>query len=220
MNHRQDRRMYMYNKIDLPYAYNALEPYIGATTVETHYSKHLQGYVEKLNGLLESWGDFDKNQPLEALLANPEQIPVEIRQGVINNGGGVYNHNLYFSILSPNPKKEPSGKLLEAINKAFESVCGLKDQLTNAAINQFGSGYGVLVKDNDGCLFIKQVKNQDTTLPEGFTPILNIDVWEHAYYLDYKNLRIEYANNIWNLIDWAAVETLYEKNLDCLCKGC
>lgn len=208
----------MYTKIDLPYAYNALEPYISADTVETHYSKHLQGYVEKLNGLLESWGDFDKNQPLEVLLANPEQIPVEIRQGVINNGGGVYNHNLYFSILSPNPKKEPSGKLLEAINKAFDSVCGLKDQLSSAAVNQFGSGYGMLVKDKDGCLFIKQVANQNTTLPEGFTPILNIDVWEHAYYLDYKNLRIKYVDNIWNVIDWAAVETLYEKNLDCLCK--
>lgn len=210
----------MYTKIELPYAYNALEPYIGATTVETHYCKHLQGYVDKLHGLLESWGDRDKNQSLEALLANPEQIPEEIRQGVINNGGGVYNHNLYFSILSANPKKEPEGKLLEAINKAFGSVEALKNQLTNAAINQFGSGYGVLVKDKDGCLFVKQVKNQDTTLPEGFTPILNIDVWEHAYYLDYKNLRIEYVKNIWNVIDWAAVETLYMKDLDCLCKGC
>lgn len=208
----------MYTKIELPYAYNALEPYIGATTVETHYCKHLQGYVDKLHGLLETWGDGDKNQPLEALLANPEQIPEEIRQGVINNGGGVYNHNLYFSILSQNPKKEPEGKLLEAINKAFGSVEALKDQLTNAAINQFGSGYGMLVKDKDGCLFIKQVKNQDTTLPEGFTPILAIDVWEHAYYLDYKNLRIEYVKNIWNVIDWAAVETLYMKDLDCLCK--
>ena len=209
----------MYNKIDLPYAYNALEPYIGAATVETHYSKHLQTYVEKLNATLESWGEWDsETHSLEALLANPEQIPVGIRQAVINNGGGVYNHNLYFSILSPNPKKEPEGKLLEEINKTFGDLAGLKDQLTNASINQFGSGYGVLCKDCNGALSIKQVKNQDTPLPEGLTPILNIDVWEHAYYLDYKNLRIEYANKIWNIIDWAAVETLYTKDLDCLYK--
>ncbi|WP_053985866.1 superoxide dismutase [Niameybacter massiliensis] len=209
----------MYNKIDLPYAYNALEPYIGAATVETHYSKHLQTYVEKLNATLESWGEWDsKTHSLEALLANPEQIPVGIRQAVINNGGGVYNHNLYFSILSPNPKKQPEGKLLEMINKTFGDLAGLKDQLTNAAINQFGSGYGVLCKDCKGALSIKQVKNQDTPLPEGLTPILNIDVWEHAYYLDYKNLRIDYANKIWNIIDWSAVETLYTKDLDCLCK--
>lgn len=203
----------MYSKIDLPYAYNALEPYISADTVETHYSKHLQGYVEKLNGLLESWGDWDRTKPLEALLSNPEQIPVEIKQGVINNGGGVYNHNLYFSILSPNPKKAPEGKLLEAIQKAFDTVEALKDQLSDAAVNQFGSGYGVLAKDKSGCLFIKQVCNQDTTLCEGFTPILNIDVWEHAYYLGYKNKRIEYVQNIWNIIDWAAVEALYMKDL-------
>lgn len=209
----------MYNKIDLPYAYNALEPYIGAATVETHYSKHLQTYVEKLNATLESWGEWDSTtHSLEALLANPEQIPVGIRQAVINNGGGVYNHNLYFSILSPNPKKEPEGKLLEEINKTFGDLAGLKDQLTNASINQFGSGYGVLCKDCNGTLSIKQVKNQDTPLPEGLTPILNIDVWEHAYYLDYKNLRIEYTNKIWNIIDWAAVEILYTKDLDCLFK--
>ena len=212
-----DRRIYMYTKIDLPYVYNALEPYIGADTIETHYTKHLQTYVEKLKGLLDTWGKWDSaKQPLEVLLANRDHIPVEIRQGVINNGGGVYNHNLYFSILSANPKKDPSGKLLEAINKAFGNVDAMKDQLTNAAINQFGSGYGVLAKDKDGCLFIRQVKNQDTTLPEGLTQILNIDVWEHAYYLDYKNVRIEYVKNIWNVIDWAAVETLYMKNLDCL----
>lgn len=206
----------MYTKVDLPYKYDDLAPYISATTVETHYSKHLQGYVEKLNSLLESWGEWDANQPLENLLANPENIPVGIRQGVINNGGGVYNHNLYFSILSPNPKKQPEGKLLEAIEKEFESVEALKTQLNNAAVNQFGSGYGVLAKDKAGCLFVRQVQNQDTTLPEGLIPILNIDVWEHAYYLDYKNLRMEYVDKIWNTLDWEAVETLYEKDLDAL----
>ncbi len=207
----------MYTKVELPYAYNALEPYIGAATVETHYSKHLQTYMEKLNGILESWGEWDSSKKsLEALLADPEQIPEGIRQAVINNGGGVYNHNLYFSILSPKPKKEPEGKLLEAIHKAYGGVKDLKDQLSHAAINQFGSGYGVLVKDQEGNLFVKQVKDQNTTLPDGFTPILNIDVWEHAYYLDYKNLRIEYVNQIWNLIDWAAVEMLYIKDLDSL----
>ena len=146
----------MYTKIDLPYVYNALEPYIGADTIETHYTKHLQTYVEKLKGLLDTWGNWDSSkQPLEVLLANPDHIPVEIRQGVINNGGGVYNHNLYFSILSANPKQDPSGKLLEAINQAFGNVYAMKDQFTNAAINQFGSVYGVLAYDQDGCLFIR-----------------------------------------------------------------
>lgn len=201
----------MFNKIELPYATNALEPYIDAKTVEIHYGKHLQSYLENLNQAIETAGEIPEDIELEKLLANPEMIPEGIRQYVINQGGGVYNHNLYFSILSPNPKKKPEGALLDAINKAFGDFEGMKNQLSEAAITQFGSGYGMLVKNATGELFIKKTLNQNTTLPEGLIPILNIDVWEHAYYLQYQNLRAQYVEKIWDVIDWAVVEKLYEK---------
>lgn len=208
----------MFNKIDLPYAYNALEPYIDAETVNIHYNKHLGTYELNLNSALESWPDAKNYNQLEDLLKDPGVIPEGIRQTVINNGGGVYNHNLYFSVLSPNPKKEPSGKLLEAINEAFGDLEGCKNQLSSAAVSQFGSGYGYLVKDDEGRLFIKQVANQNTTLEEGLTPILNIDVWEHAYYLKYQNMRKDYANSIWEVIDWGRVEAYYEgRGCGCHC---
>lgn len=201
----------MFNKIELPYAYHALEPYIDANTVEIHYGKHLQSYLDNLNKAVETTSEIPANIELEKLLANPELIPEGIREYVLNQGGGVYNHNLYFSILSPNPKKQPDGPLLDAINKAFGDFEGMKNELSHAAVTQFGSGYGMLVKDQEGKLFIKKTLNQNTTLQEGLTPIANIDVWEHAYYLKYQNLRAKYVENIWNLIDWAAVEQLYTK---------
>lgn len=212
----------MFNKIELPYEYNALEPYIDATTVDIHYNKHLGTYEMNLNSALESWADAKNYTQLEELLKDPSLIPEGIRQAVINNGGGVYNHNLYFSILSPNPKKEPTGKLLQAINEAFGDVTGCKNQLSAASVSQFGSGYGCLVKDSCGKLFIKQVANQNTTLGEGLTPILNIDVWEHAYYLKYQNMRKDYAERIWEIIDWARVEQYYEGQgcgNNCHCNG-
>lgn len=199
----------MYDKIRLPYELNELEPYIDAKTVEIHYGKHLQTYVNNLNKLLEGYEQLTEGKTLEELLKNVSELPDEIRQGVINQGGGVYNHNLYFSILSPNPCTMPKGNLLEKINQTFESVENLKDELNKKAVGQFGSGYASLVMDKNKDLFIKATSNQDSTLQDGLIPILTIDVWEHAYYLKYQNLRAEYVKNIWNVIDWNKVYELY-----------
>lgn len=199
-----------YDKIELPYSFNALEPYIDEETVRIHYCKHLQGYVNKLNDILEGYERFTKGKTLEEILSNINKIPKRIRQDVINQGGGVYNHNLYFSILSPHPKKSPEGKLLTQVMSDFGSLEILKEQVSEVAINQFGSGYGWLVKDKHGKLKIMSTLNQDTPLSFGFIPILTIDVWEHAYYLKYKNLRPEYVKNIWNVIDWQKVEENYK----------
>lgn len=201
-----------YEKIELTYSYNSLEPYIDEETVKIHYTKHLQGYVDKLNNVLKGYEKFTEGKTLEQILSNPNKIPKKIYRDVINQGGGVLNHNLYFSILFPYPKKEPEGKLLNEIVSTFGSLEMLKKLVSEAAINKFGSGYGWLVKDKRGKLKVANSSNQDTPLSFGFTPILTIDVWEHSYYLKYKNLRGDYVKNIWNLIDWARVEELYKKD--------
>jgi Fe-Mn family superoxide dismutase len=200
-----------YDKIELQYSYNALEPYIDEETVDIHYNKHLQGYVNKLNNVLKGYEKFTKGKTLEEILSNINKIPKGIRQDVINQGGGVSNHNLYFSIFSPHPKERPEGKLLKEIIKTFGTLETLKDKVSEITINQFGSGYGWLVKDKHGKLKIMSTLNQDTPLSFGFIPLLTIDIWEHAYYLKYKNLREEYVKNIWNIIDWEKVEEVYKK---------
>lgn len=199
----------IYDKIKLPFTYDALEPYLDATTVETHYSKHLSGYVDKLNAILANHPNITEGKSLEDIFSDVTVLPQEIRQAVINQGGGVFNHNLYFSLLSPNPKKAPEGKLLNKIVEDFSSLESLVEKLTNSAINQFGSGYAWLVINKKGDLEVISTSNQDCPLSAGVKPILTIDVWEHAYYLKYKNLRAEYVKNIWNLIDWQVVENLY-----------
>ncbi|GAA0091380.1 superoxide dismutase [Mn] [Paraclostridium bifermentans] len=199
----------MYDKIELGYKFNELEPYIDAKTVEIHYGKHLQTYVNNLNNLLKGYEDIFDGKSLEELLKNVSDLPEEIRQGVINQGGGVYNHNLYFSILSPKASLVPEGNLLEKINQTFGNIDNLKDELSKKAIAQFGSGYASLLMDRNKNLFIKSTSNQDTNLQDGLVPILTIDVWEHAYYLKYQNLRADYVNNIWNIIDWKKVSNLY-----------
>ncbi|NFL46654.1 superoxide dismutase [Clostridium botulinum] len=199
----------MFSKIELPYNYDALEPYIDKETVDIHYNKHLQTYVNNLNNILKGHEEFVNEKSLGKILSDVNSIPEEIRQGVINQGGGVFNHNLYFSILSPTPKKAPEGKLLDEINNSFGNLEDLKDKISNAAIGQFGSGYGFLVKDENGKLSVTSVLNQNNPLSNNLIPILCIDVWEHAYYLKYKNLRADYVKNIWNIIDWAKVEDLY-----------
>ncbi|NFF37462.1 superoxide dismutase [Clostridium botulinum] len=200
----------MFDEIELQYGYNDLEPYIDGETINIHYNKHLQTYVNNLNKLLEGYEELIDGKTLEQILANVDDFPKEIRQDLINQGGGVANHNLYFYILSPNPKKNPEGILLYEINNKFGDIENLKIQLTNLAISQFGSGYGFLVKDSRGNLSIVKTLNQNSPISNGLTPILCIDVWEHAYYLKYKNLRADYVKNIWNVIDWSKVQGLYE----------
>ena len=203
----------MYNKVDLDYAYDGLEPYIDAQTVEIHYTKHLQSYVNNLNNLLKGYENYTKGKTLEEILRYPKNIPAKIRTGVNNQGGGVTNHNFYFTILSPNAKTKPTGKLLDAINKCFGSFDNLKEEVSRVTINQFGSGYGWLVINRKGKLEIISTQNQDTPISLGMIPLLNIDVWEHAYYLKYKNLRADYVKNIWNIIDWAKIEKIYEESM-------
>ena len=201
----------IYEKIQLPYTFDALEPYIDSKTVELHYTKHLQGYVTKINKIFEGYESFIKGKTLSEILSKPKKIPKSIRCDVINNGGGVVNHNLFFSILYPNAKKMPEGKLLEEINNSFGSIEILKKKMSNAAMSQFGSGYAFLVKNNKGKLMVMNMINQNSPLSYGYTPILNIDVWEHAYYLKYHNLRNDYVDNIWEVVNWAKVEELYEE---------
>ncbi|AOR23639.1 superoxide dismutase [Clostridium taeniosporum] len=200
----------MFDKIELSYEYDDLEPYIDAETVNIHYNKHLQGYVNNLNKILKGYDNLTKGKTLEQILLNVGSFPQEIRQNIINQGGGVINHNLYFYILSPKPKLKPEGSLLYEINNTFGNIENLKIQLTNLTISQFGSGYGFLVKDMNGKLSIHKTLNQNSPISDGLTPILCIDVWEHAYYLKYKNLRADYVKNIWNVIDWGKIENLYE----------
>jgi len=201
----------MYNRIELPYDYNALEPYIDEETMRTHYDKHHKTYETNLNKALENHEEFAKGKTLAQLLKSVNELPEDVKTPVINNGGGVVNHNLFFSILSPNAKKAPEGKLLEEINKTFGSVDKLKEDLSNAAVTLFGAGFAFLVKDKDGKLSIVKKSNQDSPYMDGLVPILGIDVWEHAYYLKYKNLRPDYVKNIWNVICWGKVEELYNE---------
>lgn len=202
----------MYKRIELPYDFNSLEPYIDEATMKTHYGKHHLAYEANLNKALENNEEYTKGKTLEQLLKNIDELPEGIKTAVVNNGGGVSNHNLYFSILSPNAKKAPEGKLLEAINKTFGSVDNLKEELNNASITIFGSGFAFLAKDKDGNLSIVKRPNQNSPTMDGLVPVIAIDVWEHAYYLNYKNLRADYVKNIWNVIDWGKVEELYEED--------
>ena len=200
-----------YDKIPLPYEFNALEPYIDALTVETHYTKHLQTYVNNLNKLLIGYESFADGKTLEDILSDVDEIPDEIITGVINQGGGVLNHNLYFSLLSPSPKKSPEGDMLKDINDTFGNLDSLKESISKVAINQFGSGYGWLVLNKDLNLEIINTLNQVSPFSLGLKPLLTIDVWEHSYYLQYKNLRADYVKNIWNIIDWEVAQNIYYK---------
>ena len=194
----------------LPYAHDALEPFIDAKTMEIHHSKHVQTYVDNLNKALESHPDY-QTWPLERLLYNLEQLPQEIQAPVRNNGGGVYNHNLYFSIIVPGGRVLPEGTLKTAVERDFGSLDALLAQLKAAGLSVFGSGWAWLVSDNTGRLSIYKSPNQDTQIPANLTPVINLDVWEHAYYLKVQNRRAEYIDNWFNVIDWDAARKNYDK---------
>jgi len=184
---------------DLAYAYDALEPYIDARTMEIHHSKHHNAYTNNLNAAVS--GSSMENLRIEELIKNVSKYPVAVR----NNGGGYYNHNLFWKFMKPNGGGQPSGALLEAIKKSFGSFDEFRKQFTTAAVTRFGSGWAWLVKTPSG-LVITSTPNQDNPLMDiaevKGTPILTIDVWEHAYYLKYQNRRPEYIEAFWNVINW------------------
>ncbi len=188
----------------LGYAYDALEPYIDAKTMEIHYSKHHQTYVDKLNASLEKYPKL-QDMKVDELLKDLGKVPEDIRNAVKNNGGGVWNHSLFWTMLKKDVKmpKEVSA----AIDKSFGSLDAFKKAFSDAALNRFGSGWAWLVMNN-GRLEIMSTANQDSPISEGKRPLLAIDVWEHAYYLKYQNRRAEYVENFWNVVNWDQVKRL------------
>jgi superoxide dismutase, Fe-Mn family len=192
----------------LPYAYDALEPHIDKETMTIHHSKHHQTYVNNLNNALEGQTEL-LSKSVEEIISNLDAVPEAIRTAVRNNGGGVANHSLFWQVLSPNGGGEPTGALADAINSKFGSFEGFKDEFTKAATTRFGSGWAWLVVKN-GEIEVTSTANQDSPLSEGNTPILLLDVWEHAYYLKYQNRRPEYINSFFNIINWDEVAKRYE----------
>ncbi|QDI89818.1 superoxide dismutase [Salicibibacter halophilus] len=198
-----------YELPDLPYAANALEPHIDEETMNIHHDKHHNTYVTKLNDALSGHDDL-ANQSVEDLVTNLDKVPENIRTAVRNNGGGHANHKLFWTILSPDGGGKPSGDLLSAIENKWGSFEQFQEEFTNAALGRFGSGWAWLVVDG-GNLAIQDTLNQDSPLTEGKTPVLGIDVWEHAYYLKYQNRRPEYVKAFWNVVNWPEVERRYKE---------
>jgi Fe-Mn family superoxide dismutase len=195
-----------YSVPDLPYDYNALEPSIDEATMHVHHDKHHQAYVDKVNAALEGteWADT----PIEEVVANLSSLPADKQGPVRNNGGGHYNHSLFWQWLSPNGGGAPEGALAQAIESAFGSFDDFKATFKAAGVNQFGSGWAWLVHDGSG-LAVVSTANQDNPLTDGKKPLLGVDVWEHAYYLKYQNKRPDYLDAVWNVINWPKVAELF-----------
>ena len=196
-----------YTVTDLAYPFDALEPHIDARTMEIHHDKHHAAYVTNLNAALEGTEWMDR--PIEAVLANLEILPEDKRTAVRNNGGGHANHTLFWEIMGPGGGGDPSGELAAAISDTFGSLDDLKAQVNDAGVKRFGSGWAWLVWDGTG-LAVLSTPNQDSPLMEGKTPILGVDVWEHAYYLNYQNRRPDYLGAWWNVVDWNAVGAKFD----------
>ncbi|HUF89658.1 MAG TPA: superoxide dismutase [Gemmatimonadota bacterium] len=193
----------------LPYAFDALEPHIDARTMEIHHDKHHAGYVSNLNKALEGHPDLQEKS-VEDLLRDIQSVPEKMRTAVRNNGGGHANHSLFWTIMSAAGGGEPGGDLADAIKETFSNVGAFKSELSGAATGRFGSGWAWLSVGADG-LKIHSTPNQDSPLMEGRTPILGVDVWEHAYYLKYQNKRADYVGAWWNVVDWEAVGKRYSE---------
>jgi Fe-Mn family superoxide dismutase len=192
----------------LPYPYDALEPHIDARTMEIHHTKHHQAYINNLNAALDKAPDL-KTKSLEDLLRGIQQVPEAIRGAVRNHGGGHANHTLFWQIMKPKGGGQPKGPLGDALGKTFGSLDAFKEQFTGAAGGRFGSGWAWLVA-KDGKLTIESTANQDSPLMEGKTPLLGLDVWEHAYYLLYQNRRPDYIKAWWNVVNWDEVARRYD----------
>jgi len=192
----------------LPYGFDALEPHIDARTMEIHHDKHHAAYVTNLNAALEGSDWIDR--PIESVLSSLESIPEDKRTAVRNNGGGHANHTLFWELMGPDGGGEPSGALADAISSTFGGLDELKKLVNDAGVKRFGSGWTWLVWDGNG-LAVKSTPNQDTPIMDGEVPLLGIDVWEHAYYLNYQNRRPDYLAAWWNVVNWDAVATRFEE---------
>ena len=194
----------------LPYATDALEPHIDAKTMTVHHDGHHVAYTNNLNAALENHADWQAKS-VEEILAHINEVPEAIRATVRNNGGGHANHSLFWPLLSPNGGGEPTGALADAINHAFGSFAKFKEDFTKAAVTRFGSGWAWLVVDGSGHLAVTSTANQDSPITDGLTPILGLDVWEHAYYLKYQNKRADYIGAFWNVVNWHQVSSNFEQ---------
>jgi len=198
-----------YELPQLSYSYNALEPYIDSQTMELHHGKHHAGYVSKLNAALEGHEDL-ADKSLEDLLTSLDSLPEDIRVAVRNNGGGHYNHSLFWKVMSPKANGgggDPEGVVLESVIQTFGSIASFRDEFAASAVSVFGSGWVWLVMDDSQKLSIKTTPNQDSPVSRGLRPILGLDVWEHAYYLKYQNRRPDYIEAWWNVVNWQGVES-------------
>lgn len=204
---------YKYELPPLPYAYDALEPYIDALTMKIHYTKHHQAYVNNLNKALESHKDLH-NIPLEQLLKDLNSLPESVRTAIRNNGGGDYNHSMFWLIMKPNGGGEPNGKVGQSIRKKFGDFRIFQDQFNVAAKTVFGSGWAWLCVTGNGDIEIVATANQDSPLTDGKFPIMGLDVWEHAYYLKYQNKRPDYINAWWHVINWDMIEENYRRLIE------
>ncbi|EMF0088944.1 superoxide dismutase [Enterococcus hirae] len=192
-----------YTLPDLPYAFDALEPYIDEETMHLHHDKHHNTYVTNLNAAIEKHPELGE-KTIEELLSDMDAVPTDIKTAVRNNGGGHANHSFFWKIMAPNAGGEPTGAIKEEIDEAFGDFATFKEEFKKAAAGRFGSGWAWLVMEN-GKLAITSTANQDSPLMEGKTPILGLDVWEHAYYLKYKNVRPDYIEAFWNVVNWEEV---------------
>lgn len=195
---------------DLSYDYDALEPVIDARTMEIHHTKHHEGYRSKLNNAIEGQSDLE-NKSIDQLLREIDSVPEDIREAVRNNGGGYANHLLFWEVMAPNAGGSPTGEVAEAIESTFGSFDDFKSEFSNNATGRFGSGWSWLVVGDDGDLKAYSTPNQDSPYMQGHTPILGLDVWEHAYYLNYQNKRGDYVQQWWQLVNWEAVNERYRE---------
>ncbi len=201
----------MFTLPDLPYKYNALEPFIDEQTMVLHHDKHHQAYIDNLNKALETHPELQE-KTIEQLLADTNSLPEDIKQTVINNGGGHMNHSMFWEIMCASSESgSPEEKLLQEINSTFGSLDKFKEEFTNKALALFGSGWVFLIKDSTGKLALKRHSFQNNPISDGNTPIMGLDVWEHAYYLKYKNVRKDYVAAWWNVVNWKKVSENFEK---------
>jgi superoxide dismutase, Fe-Mn family len=198
---------------ELPYSHDALEPWVDERTMEIHHTRHHQAYVDNLNRALDPHPDL-RNRTVEELLRNVETLPPGLRLAVRNHGGGHANHSLFWDVMSPDGGGDPSDLLAARLDEAWGGTEAFRDAFTRAALTRFGSGWAWLVVDPEGQLAVTHTGNQDSPLMEGLTPILGLDVWEHAYYLTYQNRRVDYVAAWWNVVDWSAVERRYRSALE------